>query len=98
MTKTIEGNFWCCAAVQRPQEILFHSQTTGRAALLMAGSMFFGSFSPLFFTSHLLAADAARAWNAEFDLPDLRVAPRRIRVVIDIDAGKRKEAKNGKKS
>ncbi len=96
MTMTIEGNFWCCASKQRPQEILFHSQTTGWPALLPAGSLFYGSFSPLFFGSRLAAADEARAWNAEFDAPELRVAPRRIRIVINIDEGKRKEAKNGK--
>ena len=97
MTMT-EVNFWCCASKERPQEILFHSQTTGRPALLPAGSLFYGSFSPLFFRTKRAAKDDADAWNALYDTPELRVAPRRIRVVVDIDAGKRKEAPNGKQS
>ncbi len=94
---TIEGNFWCCASKQRTQEIMFHN-TTGQPALLPAGSLFYGSFSPLFFGSRLAAADEAREWNAVFDTPELRVAPRRIRIAIDIDAGKRKEVKDGKQA
>ncbi len=92
---TIEGNFWCCASKERPQEILFHNTATGRA-LLMAGSLFVGSFSPLLFRSKRAANDDADEWNALYDTPELRVVPRRIRITIDIDAGKRKESKDAK--
>ena len=91
---TVEGNFWCCASTERPQEILFHH--VGRPTLLPAGSLFYGSFSPLFFRTKRAAKDDADAWNAVFDAPELRFVPRRIRIVIDIDEGKRKETESGK--
>ena len=95
MTRQVEGNFWCCAGSRRPFEILFHSPVR-RSMLLMAGSLFVGSFSPLLFRSKRAAKAEADEWNAQYDDADLRVAPRRIRITIEIDDGKEKEARDAK--
>lgn len=95
MTAKIDGNFWCCASVLRPHEILFHNPLT-RTALLMAGSMFYGTYAPLLFSTKRAAKEEADSWNALYDADELRVAPRRIHLVIEIDMGKKEEAKNAK--
>jgi len=89
--KTVEANVWCCACKARPLEILFHHPTTGRA-LLMAGSLIYGSTTPIFALSKASAKMYADEWNASMDNePSLRVVPRRIHVTIELDDGQRKE-------
>jgi hypothetical protein len=95
MTAKIEGSFWCCASKVRPHEILFHNPLT-RTALLMAGSMFYGTYAPLLYKTKRAAKDEADSWNALYDADELRVAPRRIHITIEIDMGKKKEAANAK--
>ncbi len=93
MTRSIEGNFWCCAGKARPFDILYHSPVTGRQ-LLMAGSMFYGSSSPILTGSKASAKLYADEWNASMDNePSLLVAPRRIRIKIDVDDGQKEERK-----
>ena len=88
MTRTIKGNFWCCGCIERPLEILFHSPTTGHA-LLAAGSMLYGAYTPILTTSKAAAREYADGWNAMYDASSLRVAPRRIQIEIDLDDCKR---------
>ena len=95
MTAKVEGSFWCCASVLRPHEILFHNPFA-RTALLMAGSMFYGTYAPLLFSTKRAAKDEADSWNALYDADELRVAPRRIHITIEIDTGKKEEARNAK--
>ena len=94
MTATIEGNFWCCACLKRPFEILYHNPVTGRA-LLMAGSMLCGSSAPILARTKAVAKAYADEWNALVDNEaSLLIAPRRIHITIELDAGKKKEAKD----
>lgn len=93
---TIEGRFWCCGCKERPMEVLFHDHVTGRA-LLAVGSMLYGSSTPIFASSKAVAKAYADEWNASIDNePSLRVAPRRIRIVIELDAGNKKGAADGR--
>lgn len=95
MTAKIEGKFWCCSSVQHPNEILFHSFITG-SQLLPVGSMFYGPDSPFLYSTKRAAKDEADSWNALYDADELRVAPRRIHITIEIDMGTKEEAKNAK--
>lgn len=90
--RTVKGNFWCCACTARPFEILYHDPVTGYA-LLMAGSMLYGAYTPVLATTKASAQAYACEWNAKFDDPGLRVAPRRIAIEIQLGDAKRKGAR-----
>ena len=86
--KTVKAKLWCCACKARPLDILFHHPTTGRA-MLMAGSMFYGTTTPIFALSKASAKMYADEWNASMDNePSLRVVPQRILITIELDDGK----------
>lgn len=94
MTINIKGSFWCCGGIKCPYQILFHNPDTGKA-LLSASSLFFGAYAPVLTRTKKKAKLYADEWNATYDTDSLRVAPRRISVTIELDAGKGREAKNG---
>lgn len=95
MTINIKGSFWCCGGIECPYQILFHNPDTGKA-LLAAGSIFYGAYTPILTRTRREAKAYADEWNAMYDDASLRVTPRRITVTLELDAGKGGEAKDAK--
>ena len=94
MTIYIKGSFWCCGGIECPYQTLFHNPDTGKA-LLAAGSIFYGAYTPILTRTRREAKAYADEWNAMYEDASLRVTPRRIVVTINLDGGERKETRNG---
>jgi hypothetical protein len=97
VTINIKGSFWCCGGIECPYQTLFHNPSTGKA-LLATGSIFYGAYTPILTRTRREAKAYADEWNAMYKDASLRVTPRRVVVTINLDAGERKEAPNGKQA
>ena len=95
MILNMKGSFWCCGNIECPYQVLFHNPDTGKA-LLAAGSLFYGAYTPIISRTKREAKACADEWNAMYDTDQLRVVPRRINITITLDVEERKGARNGK--